>query len=392
MAIKSQQELYEGFIGEVQSQDPSLTDDNEGSKLDVLAGAMSTAGREIQSLIVEEFAKTFVDTANGPEITGGPDDLQRLLVDHFGDAFARRGATKATGIVTFSRANTDEGDVEILAGTIVKTPANAAGNSQRFEVLSSVTLSGLSINASVRAIVAGVAGNVQAGQVTQIETALSDPSVVVTNSDVFSQGTETQTDAEYRQYARELLKTLGGGSIEAIVAAAKTVPGVVFATGIEFVRFVKEWDVAEDEGIGDYFRIVFPVLFIGDANGEASDSLKAAVEEAIEEVRAAGVKVIIRGITPITLNWTLEVTLDSGGPNFTALSEDMQPVLDTMLEYLQSLGAGEDFIKATAEAYIMSRWGPSGTEDVTAVSTTVPAGNVSVEADEQIIPGTLEIA
>ena len=78
--------------------------------------------------------------------------------------------------------------LSILAGTVIKTPTNAAGSSERFEVESDVTLTGLSINASVRALIAGVSGNVQANKVTQVETALTDPSIVVNNASAFAGG------------------------------------------------------------------------------------------------------------------------------------------------------------------------------------------------------------
>jgi hypothetical protein len=385
MALKSQQELLEEFFLTVQAGSEDLTDDTEGSNLDTIAGAVTSAVAEIQRVSVDEFKKTFIDTAHGPAVTGGADDLQRLLVDHFGDQFARPDPTPGVGVVTFSRPNTDAGDVEILEGTVVRTRQNAAGSSQRFKVLTDVTLTGTSINASVEALVDGPSGNVLANTVVEIETALTDPTVTVNNAAPFSGGANTLTDAEYRQFARNLLKSLGGGSIEAIEAAAKTVAGVVTATGIEFIKIVKEWDVAADDAIGNAFRIVYPVLYIGDANGNASQPLKDAVAEAIEDVRAAGIQVHIEGFVAVSLNWTATITLDPSGPNYADLSVDPQPVIDSMILYLQNLTAGADFVKSTADAAILAEWAA----DLTNFVTSVPAGDVSIDANEKIIPGTV---
>lgn len=384
MALKSQSELLQLFIDELQARDPSLTDDNEGSKIDALGGAFTTAVSESQRTAIEEFKKTFIDTAEGV-------NLETLLVDHFGSAFARPDASKATGTVTFSRPNTDEGNVTIPLGTIVATEQNAAGNAQRFEVISEVTMTGLSINASVRAIVAGTAGNVSANTVTVLESSLTDPSVTVNNAADFGDGTEEQNDAEYRQFARNLLLSLRGATLDAIVATALTVSGVETATGVEFAQYVKEWNISTDTATGDYFKIARVKLYIADANGTASTALIAAVETAIEPVRAAGVNIEVSGAVAVNLDWTAEITLDPGGPNYATLVNNPQMILDTMELYIQSLGIGDDFDKSVADAYILSLWGGAGTGDITAFSTTTPVADVAADTNERFIPGTMAV-
>jgi hypothetical protein len=391
MSVKSQQELLETFHEEVNARDPSLTDDSEGSKLDTIAGAVTTAVSEAQRVIVDEFKKTFIDTANGPEVTGDVDDLQRLLVDHWGDEFARPDPTKAVGTVTFTRANDDAGDCDILAGTVVSTAQSAAGTSQRFETLSDVTMVGTTISASIQAIEAGPAGDVNADTITQIETSLTDPSITVNNDDACSGGADTLSDADYRQYARNLLRTLGGGSTEAIEAAAKTVAGIVYATCIEFVKTVKEWVAATSLTTGDSFKVVYPVLYIADINGNASQPLIDAVETAIEEVRAGGAQVQVLAAVAILIDWSLEITLDPGGPNYSTLASDPSMIVDSMNEYIRLLAVGDDFVKADAEDYIMGLWGPLGSGDLDAISTSVPSGNVTIDVNEKALPGTVEI-
>lgn len=389
--MKSQQEYYELFINEVQSQDPSLTDTHEGSKLDIIGGAVSTGLEEIKADLVDEFAKTFIETANGPQITGGPDDLERLLVDHFGDRFARPEATFAKGVVTFSRANADAGDVLIEAGTVVKTAPNAAGVSQRFEVEANVTLTGTSINASVNALSAGPDGNVVIGAITQIETSLTDSSVTVTNAAAFSGGEDELDDAEYREYARNLLQTLKGATLAAIKAVALTVPGVEVATGAEFIQTVIEWDVPNGEPVGEPFKIVRVKLFIADANGSASDPLIEDVEEAVAPIRAAGVQVEIFGATALSQNWSISIVLDPSGPNYATLQNDISMIEDSMAKYIQDLEIGEDFNRAAAKQYLLDIYGPAGTEDLTSLTMLSPTGDVSVSEDEKLIPGTMSV-
>lgn len=389
--MRTQQELLDIFIMELQSQNPELTDTEIGSVIDTLGGAISTAAYEIQQLTIEEFRKTFFDTANGPEITGGPDDLQTLAVDHFGDEFARPQATKASGTVTFSRPTNTAGNVTILAGTRVKTPASAAGTSQRFATESNVILTGLTANASVNAMVAGLEGNVLANKVTQIESALTDSSIVVDNSSAFAGGAETENDADYRETIRTLLQSLKGGTKEAIQAKALTVPGIEFAVATEFLQYVKEWSVGGGVTVGDYFGIPRVKLYVADANGIASVPLVNSVQLAIESVRAAGVRVEVLAAIALAQNWTASITLNPGGPNFATLQTDPQLIVDEMVNYLQNLAIGSGFNRAAAKNYMLDFFGPGGTNDLTNFSTSVPSGDVTVAANQKIIVGTVGI-
>lgn len=392
MAVKSFQELYDEFIGELQAQAPQLTDTHEGSIIDVMAGVTATAVSELSRITVDEFAKTFFSTAHGPEVTGGPDDLETLAVDHFGDSFARPEATKATGTVTFSRPTAAAGNVTINEGTIVKTAPNANGVSQRYEVVATVTMTGTSINASVRAVVAGIDGNALANKVNVIETTLTDNTIVVNNSSAFAGGEPTQTDAEYRETIRLLIETLRGATLSAIESKALTVDGVENATAIEFKQFVNEIDISTLNLVGDYFAIPRVKLYIADANGTASGALITDVQTAVDTTRAAGVRVEVVAAVALLQDWIAAITLNPSGPNFATLQTDTTMITDDMTKYIQDLAIGADFIRADAEAYIMALWGPSGTDDLTDFSTTTPTGEVSVAANQKLIPDDVSIA
>lgn len=391
MAVKTQQELYDDFINELQSQAPELTDLNEGSMIDVHAGVTSFSVSEVLTKLLDKFRQTFFETANGPEVTGGFDELEYLALDHFGPLFARPGAVKATGTVTFSRTNTDAGNVVIPAGTIVKTAANAVGTSQRYETVAQVILTGTSINASVRAITPGVAGNVSLSTVKDIESALTDSSVTVNNAASFAGGEAAETDAEYRETIRNLLLSLKGTTVEAIEAAAKTVGGVEYAKGKEFIVSVKEWDEANDVGIGDVFKIVRAKLYVSDANGTASVALKNDVRAAISNIRALGVNVEVFGAIAVALNWTANITLNPSGANYATLQTDASMIVNDMIKYIQYLEIGSDFVRTTARNYIMAKYGPSGTNDLTEFQTIAPTGDISTSDVEKIIPGTVSV-
>jgi len=391
MAVRSQQEYHEMFLDELDAQAPDLDDRSEGSDNDIVAGIASLAANELGEEIESRFRKTFFKTAHGPEVTGGADDLEDLAVDHFGDSFKRPAAVKSTGIVTFDRANSDAGDVLIDVGTIVKTQMLSSGEAISVEVIAAVTMTGTTINASCRALVAGSDGNVSANSLTVLDTSLSDPSITVSNSDPFAGGADAEDDAQYNETIKELLETLKGATLRAIESKAKTVAGVVYAKAVEFLLYFKEWDIENDEAIGDIQSIPRARVYIADANGNSSPELIAAVKDAVKSVRAGGVQVLIEGMQGVQIDWTGQVTLNPSGPNYASLSIDLTQIVDTMNKYLQDLPGATSFIKAVANTYIMSIWGPSGTNDITAFSTTAPSADVAITSGQKAIPGTVQI-
>ena len=387
MPYKSQKELYDLAIQELQSLRPDLTDTNEGSIIDVLTGVKSVAVAELIAITLSEFEKTFFDTSHGPEITGGPDDLQKLAVDKYGDDFARPGATQAVGTVTFSRLNADFGDVLIETGTIVKTKANAAGNSQRFEILADVLMEGISINASARALLAGPGGNVLDGEITEIETTLLDSSITVTNALSFSGGSDQQSDSEYRETIRNKIESMKGSSVAAIEAKAKTVPGVAKVRAIEIEMPVIEFDIAtQAPKVGaKFFRIAFVSVYVADANGTASSDLLAAVKTAVSEIRAGGSKVVIRAASALAMNWTAAITLNPSGPNYAELSADAQMIRESMAQYINELPIGTSFVKADADLAMLAIYGPSGSGDLTGFTTLIPSGDIAAAVSDKLI-------
>jgi uncharacterized phage protein gp47/JayE len=380
---RSQKEYYDIGKNETQIRQPALTDFNDGSINDIIIGVPSVFAQEITRLLLDKFKKTMFASADN-------NDLENLAVDHFGDAFARPKAQKAIGIVKFSRPNALGGDVFIDAGSIVKTTIDANGNSQRYETLSAVTLVALEINASVRAMEAGIAGNVLADEINVVETSLTDPSIIVTNEEALSGGAEEEIDAEYRETIKRLIQQLAGATLDAIRSTVLNVSGVEYATAKEFITVVKEWDESGEVTIGDAFRIPRVKLYIADANGTANDALIDLVKTAVAGQRAAGVYIEIKGATAISLDWTANITLNPAGPNYATLQSDTTIITDSMRDYIENLDIGESFIRVYADAAIMALWGPSGTNDLTNFQTQAPAGDIDPSDTQKIIPGDIE--
>jgi len=391
--IRTQQDLYNLFKNEVQGRAPKLTDFEVGSNLDALGGGFSVGGQEIITFIISEFAKTFFNTANGSDVTGNTDDLQNLARDHFGESFARPGEAFALVTATFSRENTDAGNVVIPKGTIVKTDKDANGNELRFETILEVTMTGLFVNASVIALAGGSDSNVETGTIINVESSLTDSSVVVTNDLPASGGDSKLDDPNYREFIRRKVDAIRGATGAAIEAAALNVPGVVTASIIESIIKAIEYDTITGEPLvgAEVFDVPRGILYVADANGTATEALIDQVHEAIEEVRACGVVKLVYGATALIVDWTASYTLNPAGPNFAELNSDPSRVTEEMEQYIRELPIGQGFNRALANNHILNLFGPTGTDDLTDFVTSQPTGNIAAQEIEKLIPGSVEI-
>ncbi len=380
--LLSFQELYDYGKTELESRTTKITDFEEGSVADAVLGVTAQMAEEIQNVLVDRVNRTFTDLAEG-------EYLETLLTDHFGSGFARPGAIEASGVVTFSRPTAAAGAVTIPAGTVVSTATDASGNSKKYATEIEVNLgpTDLSINASVTAQEAGSAGNVEAGKITVIDSSLTDSSITVDNAAQMTGGDDELTDAEYREWARNKVETIRGGTCLAIESAALNTPGVETAVVVEYLKTVIEWDPSGGTPIGPHFSLPVPILYIADANGSADASLIQDVKDAIDEIRACGIEILVDSGVGLNISWDFTVTLNPAGPNYLDLVADLIDIRKTAQAYINNLGVGQDFIREDAEAYVMAIWGTTGTgsQDLTAIVTNEPTGEINAGATEKLI-------
>lgn len=416
--MKTIQELVEAMLAEVTSRTSKITDTNEGSILDAFSGATGYVVSEIEQLVLDRFNATFFDTAEGPESTGGSgtaDDLETLAVDHFGSDFERPGAVASSGTITFSRPTNGAGVCTIPAGTIVKTEKDADGEEKRYETTEEVILtvgggSDLTIDADIEAVIAGEDGDAGAGEVIVIESALTDDTVTCTNAAVISGGDDTYEDSEYREYIKNKLAAFRQAIASSIEAAALTVAGIVSATALEVEQAVCLFDVptqdidpsviisASGPRLVRYFYLPHAKLYVADATGAPSDAQIALVEAAIAPVKAFGVYVEVLKATGQALNWSITVTLDAGGANYSDFQAgDFTILEDWMSAYINALDIGDGFDAAAALTALKAAWGtvaiggdPAGPLDLSAV--TSPNPSVAGAAGVKLYAGTMSVS
>ena len=177
-------------------------------------------------------------------------------------------AVAASGTVTFSSSAPVSQNVSIPAGTIAQT----AGGIQVATTVAGILAAGnSSIDLASAAVVSGAAGNVSAGAITQLVSALTYP-LQVNNANPFGGGADAQSAADALSEFASMVNAIGLSSPVAIANAA-----IGTAYGAETVKFstlAEPWILA---GSGAGSGVAGWNLYIDNGLGTASSGLVNAV-------------------------------------------------------------------------------------------------------------------
>lgn len=271
----------------------TLMDVSVGSVLRAVLEANASVGLWIQWLIVEVLSTTRAATSAGQ-------DLDSWVAD-FG--MARLAAVSARGEVTFSRITPGYSAV-VPIGALVRTGTTA--DAQAFAVVGDVGRAGwmgsgyllgaeaLEIVVPVRALTPGRAGNVQAGVLRLLSTAV--PGVdAVNNLYAASGGLDAETD--------EALRVRFGGFIDSRSRATSLAVG--FA--IRGVQQGLQFDIVERVDAEGLERDGHFTVVLDDGTGWVSNEVVGAVMAAIEAVRPIGGTFTVRRPGLVEANVSLRI-------------------------------------------------------------------------------------
>lgn len=285
-------ELYAAAQAEIQTRNSTLTDFNEGSVLDAVAGASGVLSDEVARLLVQLFESQFFATATGSDL----DDLAQ-------DRLQLTRNTAGTAIVTLTWTRVAAGSYLIPAGTAFSA-VNNNGEIVTFSSTAGVTVNPGDVTVSV-AVIADVAGrgsNVEANTITTVvDTVLSDPSATVTNAARAAGGSDAETDEEFRERIRLFYTSLRRGTKAALRTGALTVAGVSVVT------------------IDEQYPITF--VYVGDPDGSGNQTLADNVATELENWRAAGSFVQVLPASREELPLSLAVVLTELPTDVTALRD-----------------------------------------------------------------------
>jgi uncharacterized phage protein gp47/JayE len=309
-----------------------------GSVLRSLLEASASCALWLQYLTLQVMSLGRLSTSTG-------DDVDSWVAD-FG--LTRLPAASATGVVTMTSFNPNAQPSIIPDGVSVRT----GDGSQTFSVVGGPYTRAVgipSVDVHVQAATAGVPGNVGAGTVTVLGSAV--PGIdVVANNQAFSGGTAAETDAALRLRFVQYINTRSQGTVAA------------FGFAIQSIQQGLSYDVLENVSARGIPLPGHVHVIVDDGSGAPAQELLDQVAGALDAVRAAGTTVSVAAPTVIGVDLVITVRC-SAEQTFTDVQIQLQGVLTS---YVNALGVGETlrYSRIASQSYLAS----PDLEDVAAVT------------------------
>ena len=322
LSLQNFSTAVETMAAAVQGAANQLLDLTVGSVLRAILEANASVVLWLQWLVVQVLAATRLATSNGADC------------DSFGAdfGFARLPGVAAVGQATFSRFTpslTSFIPVGAAVATadntrsflVVADPSNAAynGNPSGYTVAVSVA----SVTVPIAASVAGSIGNVQAGAVAMLSSAI--PGVdTVTNALPVTGGVDAESDDAFRARFGNYLASLSKATDVAIGAA---IAGIL--QGLSYA-ITENVDQAGATQLGHF------VVTVDDGSGDPPPSLLSVVQQVVDAVRPIGTSFAVQGPTVVLANVSLTLTTAAGASHQAAVAA----VDSVVAAYISGLGVG----------------------------------------------------
>lgn len=301
--------------------------------------------------------------------------------------FARLAEQGASGVVVFTVSPVMGEDLMIPAGTRVRQ----SGSSYEYATGSDVTILAGESTAyvTVHSTATGYGTNVAAGSITEL--AVPIPGVTVLNPAAFTNGRDTETDAERKNRFMDYITTISRGTGAAIRYGASTAT-VMDDDGIVVERV--ESVVVEEPYLTD--PVTYPTALVwvyvhngtGSTSAELVDAAQRIIDGYVEAdgtlvpgYKAAGVIVEVSAAVDVAVGVTATISVSDAYSEADAIAEASAAVSG----YLTGLNVGEPAILAEIIALLM---GVDGVENCT---VTEPVADVIPSSHEKLLAVDLAI-
>lgn len=297
--VLSRSDLFNTFAAEVLARAQARSTGRQvtagevftpGSDINLIGAGGSAMGEEVIRQLVRGLRATSSSGSQGAE-------KDRWAADRYGSAVVRKTASAARVHVALARPTGTFGAFTYPSGSKVSTPGGIEYETQAAGVFAGASVGPITVE--VRAVNAGLAGNVAANTITTKVTPSADPTMTVTNPEPAAGGDASETDAAFQARVDAYFATLARGTLAAVVFGALTVPGIRQATVIE-----------ERTESGVLTGRMY--LYIADANGQANRAIAAVVELALREYRCGGIPVVVVGGIPTFVAITYSLQFETG--------------------------------------------------------------------------------
>jgi uncharacterized phage protein gp47/JayE len=372
LSLQNFSTLVETMAAAVQGAAQSLLDLTVGSVLRAILEANASLALWLQWLIVQVLATTRLATSSGADCdTFGAD---------FG--FYRLPAVAATGLVTFSRF-TPSAAAFIPVGTDVST----ADNTQSFTVIADATNAAFdaamdgynlaagvaSLTVAVAANTAGSAGNVQAGAIGLLSSAVAGVDTV-TNALALAGGLDAESDTAFRARFGNYLSSLSRATNLAIGAAIAGIQqGLTYA-------------IEENVDQTGAVQMGHFVVTVDDGTGYPPASLLATVQATVNAIRPVGSSFAVQGPQATIANVSMTLTTQSDASHQAAVAA----VATALSDYIAGLGVGAtlNYTRLAQLAYDAS----GSVTNVSAVLLNGGTADLVPSASGAVVAGTIAVA
>ena len=356
----------------VQGAAAQLIDLTVGSTLRAILEANAALGLWMQWLIAEVLATTRAATSNGS-------DLDSFVADF---SLTRLPASPAAGVATFSRFTPTLTALIPLGATlrssdgsksftVTQDSTNAAWTAAQNGYVLGAGISSVSV--PIQAVVAGSAGNVQAGAITLLATAI--PGVdTVTNAAPLAGGLDAESDPALRTRFSSYLASRSRGTPLAI------------GNAILSVRQGLDYTLQENTTPTGSAQMGSFVVTVDDGSGAPASSLLAAVASAVEATRPVGTIYTVQGPSVATANVSLTIITPSS-VNHATITANVVAALTNALTAM-TIGVPLPWSRLTQLAYAAD----PNVLNVTNVLLNSGTSDLTPSASALIRPGSILVA
>ncbi|MBB5508166.1 baseplate J/gp47 family protein [Paraburkholderia atlantica] len=341
LSTKDFNSLVSETVANIQGYASVLVDLTIGSILRSVVEATASVVMWLQGLILAGVALTRAATSNGS-------DLDSWFAQ-FG--FSRLPAVTATTQETFSRF-TPTNQALIPVGAIVQT----ADGSVQFSVIADTTNAAysasqggyvlpagqVSVTVAVQCTQAGTAGNVSAGQLNTLGTAISGVDYV-SNAANAQNGSDAEADAAARSRFVLFIASLEAATLLAVHNAIASVK--IGMTGI----------IAENQQYNGQTQYGYFTVVANDGANQLTSTEQASVGNAIEAVRPLTVTYGVHGPVQSAVTVSMNIATASNYTHATVASQ-VQAALIAYINAIQttSSGATLPYTSLAAQAYAIA--------------------------------------
>lgn len=361
--------IDQNWAAAVQGACNTLLDFTVGSILRALGQGMKGVVLWLQGLILKLLLATRLATSFG-------DDVDSFVAD-FG--LTRIAAVASTGVVTLSRF-TPTNAALVLVGATIQT----ADGSQTFTVVADpsqptwspsqngylIPAATASATATVQAVNGGSGGNISAGTLTVLQTGISGVDTV-TNASAFTNGLDAESSSSLKARFVSFFNSLSKATVGAFAFVIASLQQGLQSQIIEN----KDFNGATDNGM--------VTVIIDDGSGSTPSQTVSNTFNAVDMVRAAGIRIGVFAAAKVTANVTYNIHVAAG-----YVAADVLTLANAaIVSAINSTGLGNtfDYMKIGQAAYDAS----PGVANVTAVVLNGAAIDLPATQLQTIKAGTV---